>query len=182
MENNEVRKFTRCEEYRIYLDGPHDDIKDLKHNPVPEDAMSLSELRQKSDGELLGIVNHIGNMNNKSDIRYMYAEGFGFTWEKLKSVAEFLGFIKDSGKSNSVHHSAPGIEEIAPVSAKVEDRSLRDEVFDAIKEKKPITRVSIFAFEDDITTFRDIVDTNTVYGQNRMGQAVLFGRMVKNSD
>ena len=64
-----------------------------------------------SKGKVLGIVNQMGKIQNKSDIRIMFAYGYGFSWSELLDEVEKLGFQKDSGKSRKVHFVCPGIVE-----------------------------------------------------------------------
>ena len=177
MDAQGIRIFTTCEEYRNYMAGEHDDIADRKANRVPDDAMSLAELRNNSRGKLLGIINHAGAIENRSDIRNMFANGYGFPWAELDVIARYEGFVKDSGNSRVVHYSAEGVTEIEP--PKIEDGSFQDEVFRAQKAQEPISRVSIYMFPEDHAEFKETVRENTVYGTERMGQAVLCSKMLR---
>lgn len=176
-DEREVRNFTTCEEYREYMKGNPDKNRDKCCNPVPEDAMTLAELGERSKEEILGIINQMGETDNKSDIRTMYAHGYGFSWGELVTIAAFLGFYKDSGSSREVHYSAKGVEEMAP--PKKENSSLLEEIFSFQKSKRAFVRKSIFVFQEDAELFKKIVSDNTVYGLDRMGQAVLFSKMLK---
>lgn len=99
--------YTTCEQYREYMSGTPDDNSTIKHNPVPEDAMKLSDLGKKPKEEILQIVNEMGQCENKSDIRVMYAHGYGFTWTQLTTVAEFIGFKNETPDKRKVVYSNP---------------------------------------------------------------------------
>ncbi len=90
-----------CDEYRKYMAGTPDDNPHAKHNPAPDDGMTLSDLGQKPEGEILGIINRASLIPKKSDIRNMYANGYSFTWTDLTVIAKFLGFkITNPGEQN----------------------------------------------------------------------------------
>lgn len=90
--------FKTVKEYREYMNGSPDDDRTLRHNPPPTDGMTLSEPGQKSDEEILAIINEMGECEKKSDIRVMYCSGYAFSWTDLTVVANFRGFNKTSGK------------------------------------------------------------------------------------
>ena len=171
-----VKEFTTCAEYRIYMAGEHDDKSDKKLNPVPRDAMTLAELKQKSREEILGIINHAGSMDNKSDIRNMYAAGYGFSWTELDVVARYEGFVKDSGNKREVHYSFEGVEEKPP---RKKDLDLQKEIWDCSKERKDWVRLPIFMLKEDHEAFKGIVKEHTVRGLEEAGQVVIFGKMIE---
>ena len=47
--------FKTCKEYAEYMAGAHDDAKDLRYNPVPEDALSLEQFGKLSKQKNLQI-------------------------------------------------------------------------------------------------------------------------------
>lgn len=105
--------FKTCVEYKKYVEGgAMDDNPTLKHNPVPEDALTLSGLGKMSDGEILGILNKMSKTTNKSDIRVMYANGYGFTWTQLTVIAEFKGYQIDNPGTLKPHYSMSGVDEV----------------------------------------------------------------------
>ncbi len=109
--------YKTCAEYKEYMEsGKADDNSTLKHNPIPVDALSLSNLGQKDDGEILGIINTMSVVANKSDIRVMYAHGFGFNWTQLTVIAEFKGYQIDNPGTNKPHYIMPGVDEVSPTS------------------------------------------------------------------
>ncbi len=96
-----VVPFRTCEQYKQYMAGEPDDNPRPKHNPAPDDGMTLSQLGHKSEGEILGIINRASLIPKKSDIRNMYANGYSFTWTDLTVIAKFLGFkITNPGEQN----------------------------------------------------------------------------------
>lgn len=112
-----VVPYKTCAEYKGYVEsGKMDDNSTQKHNPVPVDALTLSALGKMNDGEILGIINTMSVAANKSDIRVMYANGYGFTWTQLTVVAEFKGYQIDNPGTNKPHYILPGVEEVQPVS------------------------------------------------------------------
>ena len=103
--------FKTCEEYRKYMAGTPDDNPRPKHNPAPTDGLTLSQLGQKTDGEILGIINQASCIPKKSDIRNMYANGYAFTWGELTIVARFLGFkISNPGDQNPHYYKDDVVE------------------------------------------------------------------------
>ena len=92
-EKVDVVPYNTVEQYREYMSGSPDDDKTQRHNPPPKDGMTLAELGQKSDGEILAIINEMGQCENKSDIRIMYSHGYSYSWNALTVVAEFKGFV-----------------------------------------------------------------------------------------
>ena len=70
------------------MNGPHDDNKEKGYNDVPIDALPIEELSKMSKGKVLGIVNQMGKIQNKSDIRIMFAYGYGFSWSELLDEVE----------------------------------------------------------------------------------------------
>ena len=84
--------FKTVKEYQEYMNGTPDDDRTLRHNPPPTDGMTLSQLGQKSDEEILAIINEMGKCEKKSDIRVMYCSGYAFSWTELLTIANFRGF------------------------------------------------------------------------------------------
>lgn len=82
--------------------------KRKSHNPIPYDALCLNELRRLSTQEVLDFINNVGSIRNKSDIRVMFRHGYGFSWSQLRVVAEYYGFVCDSGNRRKVHYVLPG--------------------------------------------------------------------------
>lgn len=100
--------FKTVKEYQEYMNGTPDDDRTLRHNPPPTDGMTLSELGQKSDEEILAIINEMGKCEKKSDIRVMYCSGYAFSWMDLTVVANFRGFnIKTPPGQRKVQYSLP---------------------------------------------------------------------------
>lgn len=176
LDSNGIRTFKTCEAYRNYMSGEPDGKNDKKTNPVPEDAMSLAELKKKPREEILGIINFVGSMDNKSDIRKMYAEGYGFPWTELETIAKYEGFEKDSGNSRQVHYSEAGLVERPP---RRENPDLQREIWDSSKDKSDWVRLPIFMLRDDYKTFKGIVKDQTVRGLEEAGQVVIFGKMLE---
>ena len=73
----------------------------------PEDGITLAELGQKNDAEILRILNEMGQCENKSDIRIMYCHGYSFSWNDLTVVADFKGFINNTPGQRKAHYSMP---------------------------------------------------------------------------
>ncbi|MDD7627533.1 MAG: hypothetical protein PUJ54_04800 [Lachnospiraceae bacterium] len=166
-----------CREYAELMNGPHDDNRERGYNDVPVDALTLSDLRKKKIEEILGIVNQMGKVQNKSDIRVMYAHGYGFSWGDLLVVAAFLGFEKDSGTDRAVHFYCPGITEEVPEKR---DDSLNTEAYEAIKagRDKDIDR-TISVFDRDRDKIIDYVKKNAGKGNWMMAQALVVEKMVE---
>ena len=106
-EKVDVVPYNTVEQYREYMSGSPDDDKTQRHNPPPVDGMTLAELGQKSDGEILAIINEMGQCENKSDIRVMYCHGYSFSWNSLTVVAEFKGYINEMSGQRKAHYSMP---------------------------------------------------------------------------
>ena len=106
-EKVDVVPYNTVEQYREYMSGFPDDDKTQRHNPPPKDGMTLAELGQKSDVEILAIINEMGQCENKSDIRVMYCHGYSFSWNAMTVVAEFKGFVNDMPGQRKVHYSIP---------------------------------------------------------------------------
>ena len=89
------------------MSGSPDDDKTQRHNPPPDDGMTLAELGHKRDDEILRILNEMGQCENKSDIRVMYCHGYSFSWNDLTVIADFKGFINDTPGQRKVQYSMP---------------------------------------------------------------------------
>ena len=63
-----------------------------KNNPAPVDALTLEEIASHANykKEILDVLSKMESVENKSCIFAMYANGFGFSWTKLKTIADFL--------------------------------------------------------------------------------------------
>lgn len=166
-----LRVFTKCAEYKEYMSGLHDDIKDKGKNPVPFDAMTLEDLGKKDKNYILNVVNQMGLTDNKSDIRIMYANGYGFSWSDLETVAKFNGFIKETGTKIKVQYSLP------PKIEDPEKINLQNEIFLAKKNKRKVQKMLITIGEEDSEKLDKFVAENTVKG-DRQGakycQAILI--------
>ena len=103
----DVVPYKTVEQYREYMSGSPDDDKTQRHNPPPDDGMTLAELGQKRDDEILRILNEMGQCENKSDIRVMYCHGYSFSWNDLTVIADFKGFINDTPGQRKVQYSMP---------------------------------------------------------------------------
>ena len=99
--------FKTVKEYQEYMNGTPDDDRTLRHNPPPTDGMTLSELGQKSDEEILAIINEMGECEKKSDIRVMYCSGYAFSWTELLTIANFRGFNNKTPGQRKVQYSLP---------------------------------------------------------------------------
>lgn len=171
-----TRGYKYCKQYMKLMNGPHDDNKEKGYNDVPIDALPIEELSKMSKGKVLGIVNQMGKIQNKSDIRIMFAYGYGFSWSELLDEVEKLGFQKDSGKSRKVHFVCPGIVEDIPGK---KEESLNEKAYEAIKagRDKDIDR-TVWVFAKDRDRINDLVKTNSGRGNWRMAQALLVEEMV----
>ena len=103
----DVVPYKTVEQYKEYMSGSPDDDKTQRHNPPPDDGMTLAELGQKRDDEILQILNEMGQCENKSDIRVMYCHGYSFSWNDLTVIADFKGFINDTPRQRKAHYSMP---------------------------------------------------------------------------
>lgn len=101
-----------CGDYNKYMKGTPDDNASIKHNPPPIDGITLRMLGDKSDGELLGIINKLSIVPRKSDVRIMYANGYACSWGELTVIAQFRGFNVDNPGEQCPHYSKPGIEAV----------------------------------------------------------------------
>lgn len=66
----DVVPYTTVEQYREYMNGSPDDDKTQRHNPPPEDGITLAELGQKNDAEILRILNEMGQCENKTELNF----------------------------------------------------------------------------------------------------------------
>ena len=103
----DVVPYKTVEQYREYMSGSPDDDKTQRHNPPPDDGMTLAELGQKRDDEILRILNEMGQCENKSDIRVMYCHGYSFGWNDLTVIADFKGFINDTPRQRKSKYLMP---------------------------------------------------------------------------
>lgn len=103
----DVVPYKTVEQYKEYMSGSPDDDKTQRHNPPPDDGMTLAELGQKRDDEILQILNEMGQCENKSDIRVMYCHGYSFSWNDLTVVADFKGFINDTPRQRKSKYLMP---------------------------------------------------------------------------
>ena len=162
-------------------DNTEASIKETKKEMVEvekEKLMNLKELGELTKEELLGIVNTMGKVNNKSSIEVMNQNGYAFTYAQLEIVAQYAGFIKDSGSSREVHYSAEDINERSPY--KKED----DLGYEIYKRRKTVhnselIRKSIYLFEKDLDGFSRMVDDNSEFGTRKIAQAVIFEKMLR---
>ena len=106
-EKVDVVPYNTVEQYREYMSGFHDDDKTQRHNPPPEDGLTLSQLGAKRGDEILAIINEMGQCENKSDIRVMYCHRYSFSWNDLTVIADFKGFINDTPGQRKVQYSMP---------------------------------------------------------------------------
>ena len=101
----EVVSYTTCEEYKKYLEsGKADDDASLKHNPVPKDAMSLSEFGMMSDEKIISCINEMAKNQHKSDLRVMYSNGYGFKWTDMQTIAKSRGYINTNPGTRQPHY------------------------------------------------------------------------------
>ena len=172
------KHFKTCKEYAEYMAGDHDDARDLRYNPVPEDALSLEELGKLSKQKILQILNKMGKTPNKSDIRVMFANGLGFSWQELQTAAKVLGFKTDTENSRMVHYYYPGEEEV--VDAEKEDERLLVEANAALKAGKrdSISR-DLFTFKEDTASLRNYVSGKVNRGMVDIVQAIILSKLIR---
>lgn len=108
-----VLNFETCKEYADYLKSGNSEIAGSEKN-VPKDAMTLSDLGRKTDIEIIQILNQMAVVPNKSDIRVMYAHGYGFSWTKLQIIAEFKGYTNTNEGSICPHFIKEGLNDYSP--------------------------------------------------------------------
>ena len=111
--------FKTVAEYQRYMRGEDpehtpDNDTSVRRNPPPEDGMTLADLGKKSDAEILGIINKMGSVPKKSDIRIMYIHGYSFLWTELTTVAAFKNFKVDNPGEQCPHYSLEGVTEQKP--------------------------------------------------------------------
>ena len=101
----------------------------------------------------------------------MYANGYGFSWSDLETVAKFNGFIKETGTKIKVQYSLP------PKIEDPEKINLQNEIFLAKKNKRKVQKMLITIGEEDSEKLDKFVAENTVKG-DRQGakycQAILI--------
>lgn len=175
---NKKKRFITCKEYAEYMAGDHDDAKDLRYNPVPEDALNLEELGKLSKQKILQILNKMGKTPNKSDIRVMFANGLGFSWQELQTAAKVLGFKTDTENSRMVHYYYPGEEEV--VDADKEDEHLLIEANTALKagKRNSISR-DLFTFKEDTASLRNYVSGKVSRGLVDIVQAIILSKLIR---
>ena len=107
MVETNVVPYKTVKEYQEYMNGTPDNDSTVRHNPPPVDGMTLAELGQKSDKEILAIINEVGGSPLKSDIRRQYCKGYQFSWTQLEVIAKFKGFIKITPGQRKVQYALP---------------------------------------------------------------------------
>ena len=118
----DIVPYKTVEQYKEYMSGSPDDDKTQRHNPPPDDGMTLAKLGQKRDDEILRILNEMGQCENKSDIRVMYCHGYSFSWNDLTVVADFKGFINDTPGQRKAQYSMPDNSAVDKITDAPTDR------------------------------------------------------------
>ena len=94
----------------------------------PKDAVSVDEINNLSDDELVKRINEVAKQPKK--LIYMFAFGYAFRWEEFKTIARTKGFINISDSKQKPIYVLPnglnGKEEKLPANQPVNKLDLQD--------------------------------------------------------
>ncbi len=95
-----IIKLEYCNQYSDLIKSmsPEEFIKYLSKNratehSVPKDAMSIKDFISLPDEEKCDRLNTMSQQNHKSNLIVMFANGYGFTWTKMRDIALGSGRI-----------------------------------------------------------------------------------------
>ncbi|MCQ2498839.1 MAG: hypothetical protein MJ133_07620 [Lachnospiraceae bacterium] len=84
------------------------DTSEKGHNP-PEDGLTLEEIAKSRDYkmQICDIYKKMCQVDNKSNLLVMYANGYAFTWSALKTIYDFVSITshddeQDDGKDAQI--------------------------------------------------------------------------------